>query len=134
MDIKIYETGNGGDLQLNTNDLAIVYGVENMPYLAMFGGSAWWGNDLLMSQGNGWRFQAETEAVLLATPLNSNGRFLIEAAVKRDLQFLIDGIDGTTLTVQTRITDDDKLQMLITLNGQLINLLWNPETKQVTAV
>lgn len=133
MDIKIYETGNGGDLQLNTNDLAIVYGVENMPYLAMFGGSTWWGNDLLMSQGNGWRFQAETEAVLLATPLNSNGRLLIEAAIKRDLQFMLDIIEGTTLVVQTRITDDNTLEIRITFNGQEINLLWNPEAKKLTA-
>lgn len=133
MDIKIYETGNGGDLQLNTNDLAIVYGVENMPYLAMFGGSSWWGNDLLMSQGNGWRFQAETEAVLRDTPLNSNGRLIIEAAIKRDLQFMLDIIEGTTLVVQTRITDDNTLEIRITFNGQEINLLWNPEAKKLTA-
>jgi hypothetical protein len=38
-DLAIIETGDGGDYQLKGNDLAVVNGSENMPYIAMFGGN-----------------------------------------------------------------------------------------------
>ena len=65
-DLAVIENGNGGDIQVFGNDLAIVNGIENMPYLGMFGGNLeqstvdnevtefsldWWGNDLLMKYG-----------------------------------------------------------------------------------
>ena len=131
MDVKLTEQNNGGDLTLNNNDLALVYGVENMPYLAMFAGDDFWGNDLLLSE-KFRAYLAETERVLLSVALNSQGRIEIENAVKRDLQFLLDIVQGSTLTVQTKITDDNRLEMLITFNGQEINLLWNPQTATLT--
>jgi hypothetical protein len=39
MDILLVETGNGGDVIFTGNDLAVINGFENMPYLAMFGGN-----------------------------------------------------------------------------------------------
>ena len=131
MDVKLTEQNNGGDLTLNNNDLALVYGVENMPYIAMFAGGDFWGNDLLLAE-KFRAYLAETERMLLTVALNSQGRVEIENAVKRDLQFLLDIVQGSTLTVQTKITDDNRLEMLITFNGQEINLLWNPQTATLT--
>jgi hypothetical protein len=127
MDIRITEQNNGGDMTLNNNDIAVVYGVENMPYLSMFGGPDFWGNDLLL-QEKFRAFLARTEQVMLSAALNSQGRATIEEAAKQDLQFLLEIVPNSTLTVQTRITDDNRLEMLITFNGQEINLLWNPQT------
>jgi hypothetical protein len=73
MDLAIIETGNGGDLQLVGNDLAMVNGIENMPYLGMFGGNIeestvnkveklqsfdWWGNNLLMPGNQSIQFNS----------------------------------------------------------------------------
>lgn len=127
MDIRITEQNNGGDMTLNNNDIAVVYGVENMPYLSMFGGPDFWGNDLLL-QEKFRAFLATTEQTMLSVALNSQGRAVIEEAARQDLQFLLEIVPNSTLTVQTRITDDNRLEMLITFNGQEINLLWNPQS------
>jgi hypothetical protein len=131
MDIRITEQNNGGDMTLNNNDIAVVYGVENMPYLSMFGGPDFWGNDLLL-QEKFRAFLATTEQTMLSVALNSQGRATIEEAARQDLQFLLEIVPNSTLTVQTRITDDNRLEMLITFNGQEINLLWNPQTATLT--
>ena len=38
-DLQIIENGDGGDAVLNGNDLSIIDGFQNMPYLGMFGGN-----------------------------------------------------------------------------------------------
>lgn len=130
MDVQITEQNNGGDLTIKTNDLSVVTGVENMPYLAMFGGSEWWGNDLLLNDGQDFKFSAETEEILLTIPLNSSGRSIVENAIKRDLAFLLNDVANTTLTITTRITSDNRLEILVKFAGGEFYLLWNPLTKQ----
>ena len=65
-DLVIYETGDGGDVQLQGNDLATTSGITNQPYLGWFGGNTdasttgnelegeqkldWWGNSVLFTK------------------------------------------------------------------------------------
>ena len=71
MDVKLIESGNGGDLVLTDNDLAVVGGVENMPYLSMFGGANYWANQLLLSDPTARTFDSLTEPALINNPLSS---------------------------------------------------------------
>lgn len=96
------ENGDGGDLVATKNDLSVIYGFENMPYLALFGGNSeastptrrlvtehaydFWGNDL--EDDAGLQFNSLTERTLMTTALNSQGRTRIQAAVKKDLDFM----------------------------------------------
>lgn len=102
MDVEMLENGDGGNLVAKKNDLSIIYGFENMPYLALFGGNVeaskptrrlsteqafdFWGNDL--DDDPSIQFNSLTERTLINTPLNSRGRVLIEQAVRRDLDFM----------------------------------------------
>ncbi len=111
--------GNGGDLQMLGNDLAIVYGQENQVYLALFGGNVeqstpaintvasqrfdWWGNSLLMPNDSSRQFNSSTERVLNTTALNSAGRIKIENAVKDDLKYLTQL--GAKVTVAVSLPD-----------------------------
>jgi len=128
MDVQITQQSSGGDLTLNTTDIAVVYGVENMPFLSMLGGGAFWANDLLLSNGQDWVFDAETEAILKETPLNSGGRIIIENAAKRDLAYLLTDVPGSTLSVSVSITNDNSASIYIVFNGREFNFLWNPTT------
>jgi len=122
-DVLIYETGQGGDLYLQGNDVALTTGVENVPYLAMFGGDNWWGNQYIATP-----FASKTEAALLSNPLTSAGRIAIEAAMQADLAFLND-IPGTTWSVVTSISGNPNLlNATITINGQSFSMQWNPNT------
>src|SRR4051812_18891907 len=103
MDLQLLETGNGGDVNKKGKDLSVIYGFQNMPYLAMFGGnvqsstpgkrlpteqaSDWWGNALLTND-IGHQMNSETERALMTTLLTSSGRLKIEQAVKKDLSFM----------------------------------------------
>ena len=121
-DLLIYETGNGGDLALRGNDLVQVQGVENGPYLAMFGGGSWWGNYLIPA----YPFGSQTEQAMNVQPLTSAGRIAIERAIKADLSYL-NNIAGTTWTVSTAVTAVNTLIVTININGQLYNYEWNPD-------
>ena len=125
-DIAIIETGNGGDLQLVGNDLAVIRGIENMPYLGMFGGNVeqvtknrvaevqsfdWWGNNLLMPSDQSIQLNSITEKALKTIPVTSSGRVLIENAIKEDLKFLADM--GAEVEVVVTIVATDHINIKI---------------------
>jgi len=133
-DLLIYETGNGGDLKLRGNDLAMVDGVENMPYLACFGGNVegnWWGNELLMPNRPDRHFVSETERTLNSVALNSAGRVKIEQAVLNDLAFLKKAMPGTSISVSASIAGVDKVVIKVNISGEQTVFVWNPETQEL---
>lgn len=105
MDLRIIETGNGGDVVKKRRDLAVIEGLENFAYLALFGGNVkastprqrleseqafdWWGNSMIPNEPS-LQMNSETERVLNSVPLNSAGRQLIINAIKTDLAFMRD--------------------------------------------
>ncbi len=126
-DLALIESnGNGGDLQLVGNDLAVVNGIENMIYLGLFGGNLeastvtgfvsaqsfdFWGNSLFHPNQPSLQFNSETERVLNSVALNSSGRVLIENSVKKDLEFFSDM--GAKVTVSVSIVATDKISLSI---------------------
>ena len=128
VDLLLYETGNGGDLLMQGIDLAGVYGIENMLYMAMFGGDDWFGNALFQPENP---YQCRTEKALNTVTLNSAGRVKIQQAVDADLAFLKD-IPGTTLTTSVTIASDNKVKIVIALNGKTVYMLWDPNQRFLT--
>lgn len=142
MDIKIYETGNGGDIMIRGNDLESVQSFENMPYLGMFGGNVeqttdqvgetdeqrfdWWGNSFLFDLPT--QLNSITERTLINTPITSQGRILIENAIKADLQFMQ---SFAIVTVAVTIISDDWLNIAIGIrepsnqNNYLYQFIWD---------
>lgn len=122
-DLAVVETGNGGDLQLRGNDLAGVNSIENMPYLAMFGGNPgfitkskvtesesfdFWGNNLLMPSDQSKQFNSLTENLINTITLNSSGRIKIETAIKNDLAFMS---GFAVVDVSVSIVDTDRISV-----------------------
>lgn len=125
-DVAVIETGNGGDLQLVGNDLGIVYSIQNMLYLAWFGGNIeqdtkpkveeresldYWGNLLFNPSTQSAWFNSLTERTLNNTALTSSGRVIIENAMKKDLDFLSDL--GVEVTLEVSIIATDWIQAII---------------------
>lgn len=105
MDLQVIEdAGNGGDLVRKGKDLSVIDGLQNMPYLGMFGGSieadtsnnrpaseqnfSWWGNSIISPNDLKLQFNSNTERTLMNTPLTSSGRSIILQAVVADLSFM----------------------------------------------
>lgn len=128
MDLRLVETGNGGDLQMNGNDVSMVEGFENMPYLGIFGGNLeavtngpklpneqafdWWGNNLLMAQNPAIQFSSLLEKKLQSVALTSASRVQIEQIILRDLQFML---AFSEVSVDTSIVATDNLRIAIKL-------------------
>lgn len=135
MDFEVIETGDGGDLIKTPKDISVIDGLENVVYLAMFGGNVkqstptvraaneqafdWWGNNLIFPGDSVPQFNSETERILAQTPLTSAGRILIENAVKTDLEFVQPFADTTVVVsligldkviIAVRLDQPDNLQ------------------------
>lgn len=126
MDLELQESGNGGDLVKKPKDISVIYGFQNMVYLALFGGNVeastpvtrleneqafdYWGNNLFFKDDPSVQFNSETERVLNQVALNSSGRITIEESVKRDLQFMT---EFAKLEIIVSIISVDKVQILI---------------------
>lgn len=130
-DLAIVESENGGELQMVSGDLAVVKGIENMPYLAMFGGNPgfisknkvqeeqsfdWWGNNLLMPSEQDIQFNSAFEHAMNTTPLTSSGRITLENAIKRDLKFL-QSVAVVEISVIIVATDCIQIVLKVKLNN-----------------
>lgn len=133
MDVALFESGNGGDIRLQGTDLVLYFFGENNPYLAMFGGNPgfitgpvetqeqsfdWWGNRLLSESFPTRQFNSYTEQAFKDNPLNSAGRVAIEAAIKKDLQYLQ---ASNTITVEVSIVSDDWVTAKIKISNSQIS-------------
>lgn len=118
--------GNGGDIAFVKSDLAVVFGMENQTYLAMFGGNVeentpvitsnaerfdYWANTLLFKNDLNKQYNSNTERTLNKVALNSAGRLAIESVVKDDLNYLTR--QGATVSVDVRIIDVNEVEIQI---------------------
>lgn len=130
-DIHIYESGNGGEMEIVNGDLLLTDTIYQAIYLALFGGnteenSEWWGNELFYPNEESKWLISETERVLNNTPLNSQGRETIETAVKTDLEFLKE-IINIEVNVSIKSENAVKIEILIRDFDSDVNLeiIWN---------
>ena len=144
-DLLIYETGDGGDLRVLNNDLALTTSLFNQVYLCLFGGNVeastkgnelnnekrfdWWGNSLLELN-----FNSETERTINNVTLNASGRLKILQAVKNDLK-PIDLV--ANYTVEVILENVNRFKILINLTEKLnkqekiIQILWDISKDEV---
>lgn len=131
-DLRLIETFNGGDIVLKGNDIEMISGFQNMPYIGMFGGNRnqsttgskvteqafdFWGNNLFDPNGQDVWFNSLTEQMLNITSLTSQGRLEIEQAVKKDIDFLT---KFATVTVSVQLVSVDTV--IITIEVQEPNI------------
>ena len=147
MDVVVYENGDGGDVYFSGGDLEVTNSLFNQIYLALFGGNVeqttreaepqdeesvqrfdWWGNSVLFNDNPEQQFNSLFERALKETPLNSNGRLILESTAKQDLEFMnkIAEID-----VQIQLVDTSRARINITFNQpegigeRLLVFLWD---------
>ncbi len=125
-DVALLESGDGGDITMNGNDIGVYYQDENEIYIRMFGGNieadtkinrkngerdvSFWGNKLFFNNDPNVSFNSLTERTLKLTELTSKGRSIIENAIKKDLQ-------GLNCTILVQIISTDRIR--ITLQNKL---------------
>lgn len=142
VDLRLRETGDGGDYVLIGNDLQLISGFQNMPYIGLFGGNKqsttgpktteqtfdFWGNFLFYPTDSSKWINSITEHLLEATALNSASRIKIEQNVKKDLEFMLEFAE---INVSVLLIDIDKVKITIeihepnVLNSTVFTYIWN---------
>lgn len=107
-DLLLFETGEGADLQLLSDDFVSTDTYEGLIYLALFSGDDFWGNHLYKE-----KYQCKTEKALRENTISSAGRIKIEEAIKNDLNYLKKHIAGVDISVETKIPDINRLHIRI---------------------
>lgn len=152
-DLKIVETGDGGDAVLKGNDLLIIEGFQNMPYLGLFGGNLnestdgakppdeqafdWWGNHLLMPNNPSLQFNSSLEKLLLNIVLSSEGRVEIISKTIEDLKFMNDfaviEVDAVVIEVD-RIEINIKITEPGNLESNEFTYIWDSTNSELSLV
>jgi len=144
MDVKIKETGSGGDLVFENGDIQLTSEVYNQPYLAHFGGNKeqttpeyiegterldYWANALFLPSNE--QLNSSFEKMLNDTELSSSGRIKLERAASEDLEFL-SGFADTTSSVN--ITSVDKILLSETVtknNNENFTYIWSEAKDEI---
>jgi phage gp46-like protein len=144
MDLKVIEEGNGGELVKTAKDLVVISGLQNMVYLALFGGCVeastptkrlpteqaadWWGNSLLFPDNPERQLNSLTERTLNEVALTSSGRVRIEQAVLKDLDFMKAFAE---VSASVSIPETDKVVIQVTvqepdnIEEQAFTFIWD---------
>lgn len=115
-DILLFQTEDGGEVEVTNGVLTLTNGLETASYLSMFGGDDWFANVLQDSESS--RLTGETQTVIDTTPPSSAGLLLIEDAAVRDHAWMIaDGLaskvtatatlSGSVLGIEILVEYDD---------------------------
>lgn len=139
MDILIYESGNGGEVNIVNGDLETTSSIANQSYLAHFGGNVeasttdeeiegeerqdWWGNAFFQDEKEA-RMNSELERALNENAIGSAGRSEIERRAKEDLEYLSEISEVIT---NVALTDHDKITITdhITEIETVYKYLWD---------
>jgi Fe-S cluster assembly iron-binding protein IscA len=148
VDLRLIESLDGGDYVLKGNDLQLISGFQNMPYIGLFGGNKqpttgpktteqtfdFWGNYLFYPTDSSKWINSITEHLLEATELNSASRIKIEQSVMKDLQFMLEFAE---IKVSVVLIDVDKLKITIeihepnVLNSTVFTYIWNATEQEL---
>jgi len=139
-DLVIYETGDGGDLNLVNNDLELTHTLFYQVYMALFGGNIeqdtdskiegleqrhdWWGNAMLPIEN---QFNSKTERELRNIIISGSSLQNLESIVKKDLAYFRPYGD---ISVQVSMIDYNKIEIgiiIIEPSGaeRKMKFLWN---------
>lgn len=151
-DLYLIETLDGGDVVLQGNDIKQIGGLENMIYIALFGGNVgdstfgpkqdeqsfdFWGNFLFHPSDREVWFNSTLEFLLQTTAINSAGRYKLEQAVLNDLQFMT---KFATVTASVELIGIDRVKILVTVtelnsnNSLEYSYIWNATQAEIDSL
>jgi phage gp46-like protein len=125
IDIAIYESADGGEVNLVNEDIELIAGLTNQVYLALFGGNVeqdtsdelndldqrfdWWGNAYLPTNQ---QFNSTFERTISKVAITGEGLSILEDAAKKDLEYLQEYAD---IQVQASVTQPKRVELIVSL-------------------
>lgn len=111
-DVFLFQTPDGGEIEIINGSATMVGGLGVSAYLSILGGNyaddgrptnpeTWWGN--IDETDRAFKYISETQNLIEGLPAVSRNLILLEEAVKRDLQWMLDNSIASEITVSASI-------------------------------
>jgi len=122
MDVRLYCTADGGEIDIVNGQLVLADGLETAAYLSMFGGNEddsgtesddplqWWGNWSETEEAR--KCRSQTQHVLIGMPLTSGNLILLEEAAQADLAWMLDYF-ATDVVVSARVVAPREVELTV---------------------
>lgn len=149
-DLNLFESGNGGELAILSNDLSLSESLYTIIYISLFGGNVeastlgneieseqrfdYWANGLLNKSNQSKQLNSRIEKELLNNAINSAGRLKIKSAIEEDLSFLKKIVN---LDINVVILSQNRLEISIYLDSignqadKGFQFIWDNAKKEV---
>lgn len=134
-DVLIFQTIDGGEINIEGGVTQLTGGFETAFYLSLFGGNEdddgsegnvknWWGN--LVEEDPILHYRSRTQNILRGLPMTSGNLIRIEDAANLDLKWMLDIGAVEQITVSASITSERKLKIEIehVANGENITTVF----------
>lgn len=123
-DVKLVQTVDGGDIEVDNGVVTMSGGLETMAYLCLFGGNeddsgkpgdplTWWGN--LSEEQDDRKYRSETQHLLRSLPARPSNLRRVEEAAKRDLK----AVPASDVEAAASIPGVNKINIAVTINGNM---------------
>lgn len=125
-DARLFQTDDGGDIQVEDGLVAMDGGLETTVYLSLFGGNedddgrpdnplTWWGN--IDEELPERKYRSETQHLLRALPATSGNLRRIEDAVTRDLAWMLPSGVASSLSASASVTGLNRVKITINIEA-----------------
>lgn len=132
-DVLLCDTLEGGDIVFDTYDVKFTPGLDNMVYIALYGGNVgddgtrgnkytWWGNYI---SSIATPYISRTQNILrTGSPLTTSTLSLLRSSVLSDLQFMLDSNIASNISVEVTSPVYNSVYIDININadGENINI------------
>lgn len=126
-DVYLFQTPDNGDIEVINGMVTMVGGLEVAAYSSILGGNVeddgrqnnpltWWGN--LDETDTAFKYVSETQNLLQGLPAVSRNLILIEEAVGRDLQWMLDNSIASSIGVSVGIPQIGRVSITVEITAQ----------------
>lgn len=125
-DVKLFQTGDGGEIEVRRGLVEMSGGLETAAYLSLFGGNEdddgrdenphnWWGN--LDEIDSARRYRSETQNVLQALALTTGNLRRVEDAALRDLSWFTSSNVASAVSVAASIPGLNRIKLTVDIEA-----------------
>lgn len=125
-DVVLYQTSDGGEINVADGFVEMSGGLETAAYLSLFGGNedddgrknnafSWWGN--LGETDPARKYRSETQNLLQSLPATTGNLRRVEDAARSDLAWLIQHGIAASIDVLVTVPDVNKIKLIITIEA-----------------
>ena len=125
-DVLLCQTNDLGDIEVEDGIVTMSGGLETAVYLSILGGNieddglennqfTWWGN--LMETDSAFKYVSETQRILTALPAVSRNLLLVEQAILRDLQWMLDNKVASNIAVTVTLPQINRVGISVDIEA-----------------